>query len=99
MEIIEMSLSKNPIQNPQVVLREEFDNWAILFNPGTADAVGINPMGVAVWKLIDGKRIVEDIAAKIREEYLEVPENAAEEIADYIDQLYKKEFVGYELNG
>jgi len=98
MEIIEMSLSKNPIQNPQVVLREEFDNWAILFNPGTADAVGINPMGVAVWKLIDGKRIVEDIAAKIREEYLEVPENGAEEIAAYIDQLYKKEFVGFALN-
>lgn len=93
-----MKLSKNPVQNPQVVLREEFDNWAILFNPGTADAVGINPMGVAIWKLIDGRRGIEDIAAKIRDEFSEVPPNAVEEISVYIDQLYKKEFVGYELN-
>jgi hypothetical protein len=45
-----------PIANPTVVLREEFDDWAILFNPDTAEAVGTNPVGVAVWKLMDGRR-------------------------------------------
>ncbi|RPJ86136.1 MAG: PqqD family peptide modification chaperone, partial [Acidobacteria bacterium] len=55
-----------PIANPIVVLREEFDDWAVLFNPDTAEAVGTNPVGVAVWKRMDGKRSIEDIASEIR---------------------------------
>ncbi len=34
-----------PVANPSVVLREEFDNRAILFDPDTGDAFGINPVG------------------------------------------------------
>jgi hypothetical protein len=29
---------KNPIANPLIVLREEFDDWAILFDPDTGSA-------------------------------------------------------------
>ena len=32
-------------QNPIVVLREEFDEWAVLYNPNSTAAVGINPIG------------------------------------------------------
>ena len=55
--------TKNPIANPIVVLRKEFDDWAVLFNPDTAEAVGVNPVGVAIWELLDGKNSLEDIAA------------------------------------
>jgi hypothetical protein len=34
-----MELTDKPIANPVVVLREKFDDWAILFNPDTAGAV------------------------------------------------------------
>ena len=37
-----------PIANPIVVLREEFDDWAVLFNPDSAVAVGINTTTVHV---------------------------------------------------
>ena len=50
-----MNQTDKPIANPIVVLREEFDDWAVLFNPDTADALGINPVGVAVWKRMDGQ--------------------------------------------
>ncbi len=36
--------SEKPAANPLVVLREE-----PLFNPDSSDAVGINPIGIAVW--------------------------------------------------
>ncbi|RPJ51839.1 MAG: SynChlorMet cassette protein ScmD, partial [Acidobacteria bacterium] len=49
-----MKQMDRPIANPTVVLREEFDDWAVLFNPDTAAAVGTNPVGVAVWKRMDG---------------------------------------------
>ncbi len=71
-----MKKTDKPIANPIVVLREEFDDWAVLFNPDTADAVGTNPVGVAVWKRMDGKRSIEDIVTEIKNKFEETPEAA-----------------------
>ena len=45
-----MSHTDKPIANPLIVLREEFDDWAILFDPDSGDAFGLNPIGVHIWK-------------------------------------------------
>jgi SynChlorMet cassette protein ScmD len=92
-----MSISPNPIANPICVLREEFDDWAVLFNPDTADAAGINPVGVAIWKLMDGNNSLEEIAAKINELFDNVPGTATEEITLFVNNLAQHGFVGYEL--
>ncbi|MCJ7824049.1 MAG: SynChlorMet cassette protein ScmD, partial [Anaerolineales bacterium] len=92
-----MSTSKPPIPNPIVVLREEFDDWAVLFNPDTAAAVGINPIGVAIWKQLDGKRTFDEIVAEIGEQYEGVPESAPEELKTFIKDLEEGGFVGYEV--
>jgi SynChlorMet cassette protein ScmD len=91
--------NKRPIANPVVVLREEFDDWAILFNPDTADAVGTNPVGVAVWKLMDGKHGIEEIITEIRDQFAEVPDAVHQDILAFIKDLTKRGFVGYELKG
>jgi SynChlorMet cassette protein ScmD len=88
-----------PVVNPTVVLREEFDDWAILFNPDTADAVGTNPVGVAVWKLMDGKHSVEQINTEIKDQFADVPDAAPQEILAFIKDLTKRGFVGYEVKG
>ena len=49
-----MSHNNKPVANPLVVLREEFDDWAVLFDPDTGNAFGLSPVGVFVWKLLDG---------------------------------------------
>lgn len=92
-----MPPSSPPIPNPIVVLREEFDDWAILFNPDTAAAVGINPIGVAVWKMLDGTRTYEEIVAEIGEQYEGVPESAPEELMTFITDLENGGFVGCEV--
>jgi SynChlorMet cassette protein ScmD len=92
-----MPSSNPPIPNPIVVLREEFDDWAILFNPDTAAAVGINPIGVAVWKLMDGERMMDEIVAEIGEQYEGVPESAPEELMAFLADLEDGGFVGYEV--
>ena len=86
-----------PVRNPAAVLREEFDDWAVLFNPDTAQAVGLNPVGVAVWKLLDGKRNVEDVLEEIHSTYRSVPENAREDMLQFIDDLKEGGFVGVEV--
>ena len=92
-----MPKSKPPIPNPIVVLREEFDDWAVLFNPDTAAAVGINPIGVSVWKLLDGVRMMDEIVAEIGEQYEGVPESAPEELMAFLSDLEEGGFVGYEV--
>ena len=94
-----MKQSDKPITNPLAVLREEFDDWAVLFNPDTADAVGINPVGVAIWKAMDGQHNLEEIAIGIRECFSDVPDAAGDELAAFIDDLAERGYVGYELVG
>jgi SynChlorMet cassette protein ScmD len=94
-----MFAGQNPIANPVAVLREEFDDWAVLFNPDTAEAVGVNPVGVSIWKLMDGRRSVEEIAASLREGYDQVPDAVAEEVDRFVADLAERGFVGYEVEG
>ena len=85
-----------PVALSVVVLREEFDEWAVLYNPDTSDAVGINPVGVAIWKLLDGKHSLTDIAAEVQARFEEVPETAADELAAFIHNLEERGFVAKE---
>ena len=92
-----MNQTDRPIANPIVVLREEFDDWAVLFNPDLAVAMGTNPVGVAVWKQMNGKRSLAEIVAEIKNNFDNAPEAVFEEIAAFVDTLAEKGFVGLEL--
>lgn len=92
-----MNLTDRPIANPVVVLREEFDDWAVLYNPDTPYAAGTNPVGAAVWKLMDGRRSIKEIASRIKNNFENTPEVAEEEIAAFVDMLAKNGFAGLEL--
>ena len=89
--------AKNPIANPLVVLREEFDDWAILFDPDTGNAFGLNPTGVFIWKLLDGKHDADAIVNRLREEADDVPDDAAEHARQFIAALEQQGLVGYEV--
>jgi len=88
---------KTPIANPLIVLREEFDDWAILFDPDTGNAFGLNPTGVFIWKLMDGKHGADEISLKLREEADDVPEDASEHVRQFIVSLEQQGLVGYEM--
>ena len=94
-----MNLLDKPIANPLAVLREEFDDWAVLFNPDTADALGINPVGVLTWKLMDGRHSVVEIVAAVRDEFADVPDSVADDVAAFIANLAEHGFVGYAVQG
>jgi SynChlorMet cassette protein ScmD len=96
-EELTMNQTDKLIANPIVVLREEFDDWAVLYNPDNAYAVGTNPVGVAVWKRLDGKRSLEDIVSEIKNSFEDTPDAAANEIAAFVDKLAENGFVGLEM--
>ncbi|AFM27311.1 SynChlorMet cassette protein ScmD [Desulfomonile tiedjei] len=94
-----MDKNAKPIANSQLVLREEFDDWAILFDPDTGDGFGMNPIGVFVWKLLDGEHTEHEILAHIEEHFESVPADASAHLAEFIKDLIDRGFVGYEVPG
>jgi SynChlorMet cassette protein ScmD len=90
---------KNPIANPLVVLREEFDDWAILFDPDTGNAFGLNPVGVFIWKRLDGKHAIEDIVKNLRENTEDVPQEAESHLNEFVKDLVEQGLAGYEVKG
>lgn len=91
-------MQKNmPVINPVVVLRKEFDDWAVLFNPDTAEAVGINPVGVAIWEMLSRQQDRDSIRAGISRAFSEVPATLASDIDSFITELAGHGFVGYEV--
>jgi SynChlorMet cassette protein ScmD len=70
--------------NPLVILREEFDDWAILFDPDTGSAFGVNPIGVLIWKLLDGRHSLEEITREIQTAAEEVPPDVVDHVRDFV---------------
>ena len=86
------------IPNPLVVLREEFDNWAILFDPDTGESFAVDPVGVFIWKNLDSHHTFEDIMIELRQKFEQVPEEAQEHCMEFLDDLIKRGFAASELN-
>ncbi len=87
----------NPISNPMIVLREEFDDWAILFDPDSGDAFGLDPVGVFIWKKLDGRHTLEDIKKEVCVACRNVPSEAGDHIKEFVEDLTKNGLAGYEI--
>jgi len=91
-----MPENDKPVANPLVVLREEFDDWAILFDPESGNGFGLNPLGVFIWKRLEGRHTIQDILKEVRENCENVPKEAKEHIEEFIQNLVEHGFVEYE---
>jgi hypothetical protein len=91
-----LELTTKPITNPTAVLQENSDGWGVLVNMDTAASVALNPTGVVVWKLIDGKRGVAEIIAKVTRQFKHVPDTAAADIEALLSTLAEEGLIGYE---
>ncbi len=88
---------KKIIAYPGIILREEFDDWAVLFNPDNGEGFGINPLGVYIWKLLNGSNSISDIALEIRKNCEGVPEDAEKYIEEYLNSLVQKGLAGEKI--
>lgn len=91
-----MTATDRPVANPLVVLREEFDDWAILFDPDTGHAFGLNPISVFVWQRLDGKHTIQEIISEMKDTYRDVPLEAENHLREFIANLLEHGLAGYE---
>lgn len=85
-----------PLANPRIILREEFDDWAVLFDPDTGEGFGIDPVAVFYWKRLDGKRTKEQLLEELRQECTDVPGDASEHLDAFIERLERRGLVTVE---
>ncbi|MCK9363254.1 MAG: SynChlorMet cassette protein ScmD [Syntrophales bacterium] len=75
--------------NPLIVLREEFDDWALLFNPDTGNTFTLNPLGVFIWKLLDGKQTLATITEAVREAAEDVPAEVESQVEEFVREIVR----------
>jgi SynChlorMet cassette protein ScmD len=85
-----------PVANSFVLLREEFDDWAILFNPDSGEGFGLSPTGVYAWKLLDGEHTIVDMLNEIHALAEDVPAEAEDHIKVFVETLVAEGLAGYE---
>ena len=85
----------NLIANPEVVFRQEFDDWAVLFEPDSGETYGLDPVSAFIWTKLDGKNSKEEILTALEKECEDgIPEDASQHIDDFIADLEKHGLVG-----
>ncbi|MCJ7735853.1 MAG: PqqD family peptide modification chaperone [Anaerolineae bacterium] len=93
-----MRLSSTPRANPSVVLRELADGEAVLVNLDSAAALALNGTSVVVWRLVDGKRTVQEIPRAVSEHFRDVPESVEDDVLRLLDLFAEGGFIGFEYS-
>ena len=85
----------NLVVNPEVVFRQEFDDWAVLFMPDSGETYGLDPVSAFIWKKLDGQNTKKEILLALEEECEGgIPEDAPEHFDAFIEDLKKNGLVG-----
>jgi len=87
-----------PILNPTAVFQRGFDGWAVVVNMDTGACVSLNPSGIRVWELINGRRSIGQIARALASQFQEVPEAVDKDVESLLATLKEEGLVGYEVN-
>ena len=87
---------KNWYIGSNVVLREEADDWGVLFDPDTGNSVALNPVAITMFKAMQKRQDIDSVISAVYEEYEEVPETLDQDIIDLIDTLVQGGFIGFE---
>jgi len=94
-----MEATDRLVANPDVVLREEFDNWGVLFNSANGDSLATGPVGVAIWKALDGRRTLAEIATDVKAQFEETPDSVLEDVLAFGDSLCQRRFAAAAQEG
>jgi len=80
---------------PNVVLREEADEWGILFDPDTGASVALNPIAVSMFKAMQKSQSLKSVEEAVRTEYDAVPDTLTEDIVEFVESLAEGGFIGF----
>lgn len=92
-----MTQKGKPLANPVIVLREEADTWALLFDPDTGKSFVLNPVGVFIWQCLNGRHTLKEIAEKLKTVCDDVPKDVEARVQEFIEDLMRIGMASYEF--
>ena len=95
MTVKSKKLQVSLVRNPDVVLREEDPDGALLFNPDTNQIRVINTTGLFIWKHCDGKKDMPAIVSALKKTFDGVPEAEVDgQVKAFVDDMQANGFLG-----
>ena len=83
------------IQNPDVNLREEDEDGALLFNPDVDLVQLLNSTGLYIWNLCAEGRTVPEIVAAFNVDFEEMPEGEVlADVEEFLENMIDSGFIG-----
>jgi hypothetical protein len=79
--------STYPRRHPDTAFRQVGDEGGLVVLPGRAEVKVLNPVGIAVFKMLDGSRDLDTLAAAIAEEFEIAPEKARQDVISFLEEL------------
>jgi len=76
-----------PRRHPDTAFRKIGDEGGLVVLPGRAEVKVLNPVGIAVFSLLDGSRDVDALAAKVAEEFDIRTEQARADVTAFLAEL------------
>ena len=86
-ELLKIDLSSRLAVNPNLVLRIEDDDCALLFDPDNGRVQMLNSTAVDVWKQLDGKLSLQEVIDNLQNLYEGVDESAAQQVLVLVENL------------
>lgn len=94
-----MNTSNTPVKSTNIIKIDDFEDYSVLYNTLTAEAIALNPTGCFVWDRIDGKRTIRDISELLQAEFSVELKRAETDVAKLIGRLHRRMFVRFrEIN-
>jgi hypothetical protein len=85
--------------NPDVVLREEDEEGALLYNPDTNQVKILNITGLAIWKALTSPNTIEGVALNLLKDFEGAPEEEVRsDVQEFVAMMVADGFIGI-LNG
>jgi hypothetical protein len=83
------------MKNPDVVVTEEDEDGALVFNPDNDQIRVFNHTGIYIWQLCDGNNDLAGIVSAVSESFDAIPEDKIfKQVENFLDEMVSSGFIG-----
>ena len=79
-----------PRRHPDTAFRQIGDEGGLVVLPGKAQVKVLNPVGIAVFSLLDGSRDIDTLAGAVAGEFDIEIDQAREDVVAFLDELQRE---------
>ena len=84
---------QTPSRHPDVVSSHLAGGELVLLHLESGEYHELNPVGAAIWKLVDGTRTASGIASELRSRVEDAPPDLESVVAGYLAQLRERDLL------